>query len=698
VTWVIWQEEHEVLAVSYQEVRSQLEQVRRQHGLEEDAPAQTPSLRMLHREVDDHRARLFDLVRARAEASGIPAPQPDASGQVSLSELLAHVEQCTASEKDLAARVFAVESENAAVREENQDLMDEQEALVLQYKKLQDEQDELQERHAALQAEYTKAVGTPAPGALPREVDEVRVELVLGMEMEEVGPEDEPAFCQAVAQDVAAAVGGDVSKVRVLGLQPGSIRVHLALDEGVCGEGVAAVDVANDIKAQAHDAGSQLKQGRFTSSATAATVSVVKVPTGNYADITRPSPTSLYITGQGRHKLEQATPPEQRSAPDQDGAVINTAGGGPRVKLGQTAPAAPAVVERARGSSRLGQAPSGAEEASDASKAEHESKQQAFTEEIARLSAVAEQRRCELLDQQQRIATLEGDVIAQQKRSQKATADMYAEMHRMQAQMDAKDAEMREVLAQLEQAQAGAQALEERANMEKVELQSRAAGLEKKLQDSEYDRATLSARLEALNSETSDFYSKLEGNAEASRLMDENRLHEIARLQGELEQAHLDKAAVKAALIEAETSLSTHTQLSTERSTQLEGLQAALQAEQKAHAEAVAQVYALQTEGVSKVEDQAMVGEMAGQLRDATSQRDELAMRCEDLARQLSGTTRPPPRAAPPLPPRNPAKGCRKRAVALSCKPAVYRRIALISISQTRRISPYSAHQWRPYT
>ena len=75
-------------------------------------------------------------------------------------------------------------------------------------------------------------------------------------------------------------------------------------------------------------------------------------------------------------------------------------------------------------------------------------------------------------------------------------------------------------------------------------------------------------------------------------------------------------------------------------------------AEQKAHAEAVAQVYALQTEGVSKAEDQAMVGEMTALLRDATRERDELAMRSEDLARQLSGACpcqRLPQKTLPPM-------------------------------------------------
>jgi len=40
----------------------------------------------------------------------------------------------------------------------------------------------------------------------------------------------------AVSRDLADAVGGDAFKVRVLALERGSIRVHTALDPGVCGD------------------------------------------------------------------------------------------------------------------------------------------------------------------------------------------------------------------------------------------------------------------------------------------------------------------------------------------------------------------------------------------------------------------------------------------------------------------------------
>ena len=48
---------------------------------------------------------------------------------------------------------------------------------------------------------------------------QVRVELVLDMEFSFLGPENEGSFKATVAQDVAGAIGGDVSKVRVLKLE-----------------------------------------------------------------------------------------------------------------------------------------------------------------------------------------------------------------------------------------------------------------------------------------------------------------------------------------------------------------------------------------------------------------------------------------------------------------------------------------------
>ena len=93
------------------------------------------------------------------------------------------------------------------------------------------------------------------------------------MDLEDIHPKDEQDFKNAVSRDLAEAVGGDASKVRVLALERGSIRVHTALDPGVCGD-QDPLNVARDLAQQATDPNSALKKGRFTSAATGATVSI----------------------------------------------------------------------------------------------------------------------------------------------------------------------------------------------------------------------------------------------------------------------------------------------------------------------------------------------------------------------------------------------------------------------------------------
>ncbi len=180
---------------------------------------------------------------------------------------------------------------------------------------------------------------------------------------------------------MAKAVGGDPSKVRIISLVAGSIRVLMALDEGKCGDGRGALDVANDLQQLAADHG---------------------VPVGTLV-----SPT------------------------------VNLA---PTVQI-----AAPV-----RRSAKLSNMPIG-RGLSEANKAEDDSKQEAFTEEIARLSALAEDRRCELLDTHARIVSLEEELGAQKKHAQKATAGMYVEMDRMQTLIDSDQVEMNEMLAKLKE-------------------------------------------------------------------------------------------------------------------------------------------------------------------------------------------------------------------------------------------------------
>ena len=88
--------------------------------------------------------------------------------------------------------------------------------------------------------------------------------------------DDTEGFKAMIAADIAAAVGGDVTKIRILSLEPGSILVLAALDDGVC-EGVKVMDVANNLRQQAEEAASALRMGAVTKNCVSATMSVVKV-------------------------------------------------------------------------------------------------------------------------------------------------------------------------------------------------------------------------------------------------------------------------------------------------------------------------------------------------------------------------------------------------------------------------------------
>ena len=109
------------------------------------------------------------------------------------------------------------------------------------------------------------------------ETEEVRLELVFDMDVNEIDG-DEEWFTESIAQDVAKTVGGDPSKVRIISLVAGSIRVLMTLDEGICGDGRGALDVANDLQQQAADPNSPLKSGGITGATMGANVMIAKVP------------------------------------------------------------------------------------------------------------------------------------------------------------------------------------------------------------------------------------------------------------------------------------------------------------------------------------------------------------------------------------------------------------------------------------
>ncbi len=66
---------------------------------------------------------------------------------------------------------------------------------------------------------------------------------------------------QSVSESVTLFVGSlCIQKVRIIRLEPGSIRVHMVLDPDICGGGEAPADVANLLAQQAADPQSPLKQ------------------------------------------------------------------------------------------------------------------------------------------------------------------------------------------------------------------------------------------------------------------------------------------------------------------------------------------------------------------------------------------------------------------------------------------------------
>jgi hypothetical protein len=514
-------EEHKVLAMSFQEVQSKLMRSSEEQGISVDSgpkPAvHNPRLPSLNLQFDDESqtggttnllGRLAVLLEKRDGPQAGALYTPRGGLKVSSNELILLVEECVENEQFMAQRVFELE-------EANQHILDEHDRLAVKLHEL------TQQRKGSLEEE---------------EAEEVRLELVLDMDLADIHPDDEQEFKNVVACDVAAAVGGDSSKVRVLALESGSIRVITALDPGVCGD-QDPLNVARNLAQQASDPNSALKNGRFTSTATGATVSIAKVLVQQAALSVEPS--------SPRSERSLATPRSERSdvtrmlrktpvelenvAQNEEQAQVQAVqqprrGHGP--KLGNAAPLPKDPVLPRPSQSELDDLRKQLAEANrkaDVDRAEQESKQLAFVDEIARLSAVAEERRCELLDTHAKIAALQDELGVQHKRSQKAAADMYVEMDRMQAQIDGNNAEIKDLLTQLHDNQTYAREWEEQSIKEKQELESKAEMLEKRLAKSEQDRMALRAKHESQQAETSNFLAELDGNAEASRLMDENR-------------------------------------------------------------------------------------------------------------------------------------------------------------------------------
>jgi hypothetical protein len=505
-------EEHKVLATSFQEVQSKLMGLSEEQGISFDSgpePAvRNPRLPSLNLQFDDESqtggttnllGRLAVLLEKRDGPQAGALYTPRGGLKVSSHELILLVEECVQNEQVMAQRIIELE-------EANQHILDEHDRLAVKLHELS------QQRQGSLEEE---------------EAEEVRLELVLDMDLADIHPDDEQEFKNVVACDVAAAVGGDSSKVRVLALESGSIRVITALDPGVCGD-QDPLNVARNLAQQASDPNSALKNGRFTSTATGATVSIAKVLVQEAAHSVEPSSPRSECSDVTR-KLQKTPVELDDVAQNEEQAQVQAVqqprrGHGPKLGNAAPLPKVPALPTPSQSElDDLRKQLAEANRKADVDRAEQESKQLAFVEEIARLSAVAEERRCQLLDTHAKIAELQDELGVQHKRSQKAAADMYVEMDRMQAQIDGNNAEIKDLLTQLHDSQTYAREWEEESIKEKQELESKAETLEKRWAKSEQDRVALRAKHEAQQAETSDFLAKLDGNAEASRLMDENR-------------------------------------------------------------------------------------------------------------------------------------------------------------------------------
>lgn len=110
----------------------------------------------------------------------------------------------------------------------------------------------------------TRSTSPPPPVLANVEASSVKLDLELNMPISEALV-DEHAFCLQLKSDVARALEGDVTKIQVLRLQPGSVIATLQLDPGIKKDGSSPLDSARALADQAVDNGSLLRQGLLTS-------------------------------------------------------------------------------------------------------------------------------------------------------------------------------------------------------------------------------------------------------------------------------------------------------------------------------------------------------------------------------------------------------------------------------------------------
>jgi hypothetical protein len=115
---------------------------------------------------------------------------------------------------------------------------------------------------ATLPPAQTSPHSGPEGGMVP-----ARLDLELDLPFHEA-TQDREAFELQLRLDIAAALQGNVAKIKVLKLQPGSVVATLEVYAGFTSDGRSPLQIARELVVEARNPGSALRQGKITSFAT----------------------------------------------------------------------------------------------------------------------------------------------------------------------------------------------------------------------------------------------------------------------------------------------------------------------------------------------------------------------------------------------------------------------------------------------
>jgi hypothetical protein len=115
---------------------------------------------------------------------------------------------------------------------------------------------------ATLPSAHTLPRSGPEGGMVP-----ARLDLELDLPFHEA-TQDREAFELQLRLDIAAALQGNVDKIKVLKLQPGSVVATLEVHARFTSDGRSPLQIARQLVVEARNPGSALRQGKITSFAT----------------------------------------------------------------------------------------------------------------------------------------------------------------------------------------------------------------------------------------------------------------------------------------------------------------------------------------------------------------------------------------------------------------------------------------------